>query len=160
MSAITESIFKKGYIPLACDGRGAIAWRGEYIKGFWMWNRQFTRYRGGIRHIQTIKVEELKEAALRYWRDGWVPVKPVDEPVLRRLEEALRCHQGLKKEGVKFPDGPFLQLPEAIPEEHLGPEVRVYLGLPRSKSKKLVRVGKVSKKVIEAYKRARQGGGL
>ena len=155
MSAITESITKKGYIALAYDNRGAIAWRGEYLKDFWMWNRQFTKYKGGTKHIQTVKVEELKEAAVRYWRDGWIPVKPIDELLLRRMEEALRCHKGLARDGVSFPDSQFLTLPEPIPEAYLGPEVRAYLGLPKNKSKRLVREAKVPKKVLDAYKETR-----
>src|SRR3989304_7325265 len=105
------SVARKGYIPLAVSPLGGISWRGERLTDFWMWNRQYTVYRGGTRHIQTVMVTELKEAALRYWRDRWVPIRPVDEDFLRRMEEALRAHQGLKAEGVRLPDGPFLRLP-------------------------------------------------
>ncbi len=155
MSVMTESIVKKGYIALAYDNRGAIAWRGECLRDFWMWNRQFTRYKGGVKHIQTVRVDELKEAALRYWRDGWVPIKPIDEALLRRMEAALRCHKGLQRDGVSFPDSEFLTLPEVIPEAYLGPEVRAHLGLPKNKSKRLVRETKIPKKVIDAYKDTR-----
>ncbi|MBI5810364.1 MAG: hypothetical protein HZB21_04155 [Deltaproteobacteria bacterium] len=92
-----------------------------------MWNGQFTERMGEIRHIQTVKVTELKEAAIRLWRDGWVPIKPVHEDILRRMERALRRHKGLKGQGIIFPDTPFLEAPEPIDEKFFGPEVRAYL---------------------------------
>ncbi len=114
MAKVGDSIMKKGYIPIACDTRGAISWRGEYLHDFWMWNRQHMESKDGKRLIQTIRVTELKEAALRYWRDKWVPVEPVDEEFLRRMEQALRGHKGLRRQGVKFPEGEFLVMPEPI----------------------------------------------
>lgn len=124
-----NSFLKRGYIPLACNGYAGIAWQGDLLRDFWMWNGQFTEYAGGIKYIQTVKVTDLKEAALRYWRDGWVPVKPVDEDFLRRMENALREHKGLKGDGVRFSDRPFLTMPEAISIQFLGPEVKAYLGI-------------------------------
>lgn len=115
---------KKGYFPLALNRYAGIAWQGEYLKDFWMWNRQFNEEKGNRRHIQTVRVTELKDAALRFWRDGWIPVKPIDEGMLRRMEQALRCHRGLKAEGVRFPDTDFLKMPEEIPECHYGHEIR------------------------------------
>lgn len=135
---MTEGVFKKGYIPLAWDRYAGISWQGEHLGGFWMWNGKFTEYEGGVKHIRTVKVGELKEAALHYWRDKWVPLKPVGESFLRRMEQALREHKGLKREGVKFPDGPFLKAPEEIPEEYFGPDVRRYLGLRAKETDKLV----------------------
>lgn len=114
MAKVGDSIIKKGYIPIACDMRGAISWKGEYLHDFWMWNRQHMESKDGKRLIQTIRVTELKEAALKYWRDKWVPVLPIDEEFLRRMEQALRDHRGLKRQGVKFPEGAFLEMPEPI----------------------------------------------
>ncbi len=114
-----------------------IAWQGEHLKDFWMWNRQFNGRKGDIRHIQTVRVAELKEAALRYWRDGWIPIKPVDEGMLRRMEQALRLHRGLNAEGVRFPDAHFLKMPEEIPGCHYSPEVKELLGFKRDKAEGL-----------------------
>ncbi|MFQ5465706.1 MAG: hypothetical protein ACE5EI_07240 [Thermodesulfobacteriota bacterium] len=111
------ALVKKGYIPLAMNEYGGISWQGERIDELWMWNRQFNVLEDGTRTIQTARVTELKEAALRYWRDGWVPVGPVDDGLLRRMEDALRSHQGLRRAGVSFPGGRFLGPPEEIPEE-------------------------------------------
>lgn len=102
---------KNGYIPLAANRYGGIFWQGEGLKDFWMWNRQYITTEDGSRVMQTVRVGELKEAALRCWRDGWVPVSPVDDEFVRRMEDALRRHQGLKKEGVTFPEGTFLEVP-------------------------------------------------
>ena len=143
---------------MAAGPNSAISWRGEFLHDFWMWNGLFNEYRGGVRHIQTVKIEELKEAAIRYWRDGWVPIRPVDEGLLRRMEAALRVHQGLKRAGIKFPETAFLKPPEPFPEEFLGPEVRQYLGLPEGKPRRLVRNDRPGRKVIEAYKKTRGGG--
>jgi len=103
---------KKGYIPLALNRYAAIAWQGEYLGDFWMWNGQYNAGAGST--PQTVKVTALKEAALRYWRDKWVPLK-WDEDLLKRMEDALRAHKGLKAEGVAFPAGRFLPEPGAVP---------------------------------------------
>ena len=153
MSGMTESIMKRGYMPLAFDTRGAISWQGEYLHDFWMWNRQFMEYAGGIKHAQTVRVMELGEAALRYWRDRWVPLKPVDGAFLRRLEDALRNHAGLKAEGARFPEGAFLEMPEDIPQEYLSPEARKHLGLEKKDTGKLVRKDRLSKRVLDAYRK-------
>lgn len=129
MTLTIKSFLKKGYIPLSLNSLAGIAWQGELIQDFWMWNRQYMEYKDGRRYIQTVKVSDLKDAALRYWRDNWVPLKPVSSALLRRMEAALREHKGIRGEGIKFPDGPFLDMPSPIPEEHFGPEVRAYLGL-------------------------------
>lgn len=152
MGGLTESIMKRGYIPLAFDTRGSISWQGEYLHDFWMWNRQFMEYAGGTRHIQTVKIIELGEAALRYWRNSWVPIKPVDGAFLRRLEDALRNHAGLRADGVRFPEGAFLEMPETIPQEYLSPEARKHLGLEKKPLKRLVRKDRVSKRVLDAYR--------
>jgi len=120
---------KRGYIPLTCNSYAGIAWQGEYLPEFWMWNGCFTSSEDGSRYIETVRVSELKEAALRLWRDGWVPLRPVDGALLRRMEQALRAHRGLREQGAEFPDGPFLDAPAPVPEEHLSPEAREYLGL-------------------------------
>ena len=115
---------RKGYMPLAMNEYGGISWQGERIDELWMWNRQFNVLEDGTRTIQTARVTELKEAALRYWRDGWVPVGPVDDGLLRRMEDALRSHQGLRRAGVNFPEGRFLAPPEEIPEELMPADLR------------------------------------
>lgn len=139
---------------MACNRYAGIAWHGEYLRDFWMWNGQYIEYKNGIKYIQTVKVDTLKEAALKYWRDGWVPVKEIDEHFLRRLEQSLREHPGLKKEGVRFPDTPFLKAPEKIPLKHLGPEVRAYLGLKQGKIKASPKE-EAPGKIIEFFKKTR-----
>lgn len=113
--AIIDNFIKKGFTPLACNKYAGIAWQGELLKNFWMWNRVISDS-GGVKYIQTIKVTDLKEAAIRYWRDNWVPVVDIDEAMLRRMENALRAHKGLKAQGNTFPDGPFLSMPESLPD--------------------------------------------
>ncbi|MBI5826702.1 MAG: hypothetical protein HZB84_09695 [Deltaproteobacteria bacterium] len=157
MAITVDSFLKRGYVPLACNQYAGVAWRGEYLKDFWMWNRQYAEYSGGVKYIQTIKVTDLKEAAFRYWRDGWVPLKPVDEGLLRMMEKALRGHRGLKKNGVKLPDNDFLKMPEEIPEKYLGPEVRRHLGLNDGHAVTLQREDELSGESLEAYKKTRGG---
>ena len=120
---------RNGFYHLAADMRGGIAWQGEILRDFWMWNRQFTENKDGSRVIQTVRVMDLKEAAIRYWRDKWVPLVPVDEDFLRRMEATLRAHRGLRDLGVTFPAGEFLSMPDPIPEDALCDEVRAYMGL-------------------------------
>ncbi len=127
MTITTLDFIKRGYTPLACNGLAGIAWEGEFLADFWMWNRQFSVDDNGARFIQTVQVTDLTQAALRYWKDGWVPIKPVDDAFLRRMEAALRRHKGLKRPGQTLPDTPFLRLPDRIPDEYIGPEVRCYL---------------------------------
>lgn len=146
MSSIAEKIVKKGYIPLSCDMRGGISWQGEYLPDFWMWNRQFTEHGGGAKYIQTVRVTELKEAALRLWRDKWIPLKPIDEDLLRRMEEALRRHKGLRNRGEVFPDTPFLEMPDPIDEKFCGPEVKAYLKIPEGNAKRPPRKAARTKK--------------
>lgn len=155
MAITVESFLKRGYVPLACNQYAGVAWRGECLKDFWMWNRQYAEYSGNVKYIETIKVTDLKEAALRYWRDGWVPLRPVDEGLLRMMEKALRAHRGLKKNGVKFPDNDFLKMPEEIPEKYLGPEVRRHLGLEDVQPVTLKREDELSGEPLEAYKKTR-----
>jgi len=156
MSAKSARPVKSGFYPLASDVRGGIAWQGELVRDFWMWNRQFTEYSGGVRLIQTVRVADLKEAALRYWRDKWVPLKPLSADVLRRMEVCLRAHQGLRDAGITFPEKAFLEFTEPIPEEFMGAEVRKHLGLGEQKSKRLVPESRVNKKVIAAFKRSKE----
>lgn len=155
MAITINSFLKRGYTPLACNNYAAIAWQGEYLSDMWMWNGQFTGYKGGVKHIQTVKVTDLKEAAVRFWRDGWTPVKPVDDLMLRRMEEALRSHKGLKAEGVIFPDDAFLKTPESVPVEYLGPEIRVYLGLPDSGAAATEREDALTPEQLEEFRRSR-----
>lgn len=157
MRLTARSFLDRGYIPLACNRYAGVAWQGEYLKDFWMWNSQLTHYEGGVRLIQTVKVSELKEAALRYWRDGWVPLKPVDSAFLRRMEGALRAHRGLKKEGIDFPDTPFLKMPEPIPVEFFGAEVRAYLGLKADDNVELKPQNAISTDALESYRKTRGG---
>jgi len=147
---------KKGFYPLASDVRGGIAWQGELVRDFWMWNRQYREYDGGIRLIQTVKVRDLKEAAIRYWRDKWVPLRPLSSELLRRMEDCLRGHQGLRNAGITFPSTVFLEPLETIPEELMGAEVRKHLGLGLGKTKGLVPEVRVNKKVIAAFKRSKE----
>lgn len=144
-------------MPLAYCACGVVAWQGEYLPDLWMWNGQYNVYKGGVRHIQTVKVTTLKEAALRYWRDGWVPVRPVDDAFLRRMEAALRGHRGLGAEGVCLPDEPFLREPEPIPEEYLSQEMRVYLRMPRlaAQGGRLVREGEIPEETLNEFRRRR-----
>jgi len=156
MSVTIDSFVRRGYTPLACNKYAGIAWQGEFIKDFWMWNGQVTEYEGGVKRIQTVKVGDLKEAALRYWRDRWVPLKRVDDELLRRMEGALRAHGGLKSEGVAFPDGEFLRRSQPVPEELMGPEVREYLGLKSRPEGRLERVGEVLPRVLDIFRQTKQ----
>ena len=119
MTLSAETFLKKGYTPIACNRYAGIALQGEYLRDFWMWNRQYIERSDKSMTIQTVQVTDLKEAALRYWRDGWVPLAGADEDILGRMEDALRRHRGLKWEGVKFPDGRFLKKPEDLSEDFL-----------------------------------------
>lgn len=121
----TGRLLKKGFTPLAANRFAAISWQGETLREFWMWNGQLMNGPDGA-FIQTVKVADLKEAALRYWRDGWTPLK-WDHALLGRMEESLRRHRGLQNQGVVFPDGRFLKEPEAIPPEHLTPALTNYM---------------------------------
>jgi len=147
---------KKGFYPLASDVRGGIAWQGELVRDFWMWNRQYTEYSGGVRLIQTVRLTDLKEAAIRYWRDKWIPLKSPSSDLLRRMEDCLRAHQGLRDAGITFPSTDFLAPLEAIPEELMGAEVRKYLGLSLGKTKGLVPEVRLNKKVMDAFKRSKE----
>ena len=155
MSLTARSFLDKGYIPLACNRYAGVAWQGEYLADFWMWNTQLTQCEGGNKRIQTVKVNELKEAAIRYWRDGWVPLKPVDEDFLRRMEGALRTHRGLKKEGVNFPDGPFLKMPEPIPVEFLDAESKNYIGLKEVEKTEIKPQNSKSEDALESFNKDR-----
>ncbi len=152
MSGICEAMLKKGYVPLRGDNLAAIGWQSEHLKDFWMWTRRFMENDDGTRRIRTVKVTELKDAAIHYWRHGWVPLKPVDDALLRRMERVLREHRGLKREGVRFPDTPFLERPGPIPEEFLGQAEREFLGLDK---KTLKRTGR-KKRVYPASKRRKE----
>ncbi|MFQ5737117.1 MAG: hypothetical protein ACE5GY_09715 [Thermodesulfobacteriota bacterium] len=155
MTLTVDSFLRRGFTPLACNRYAGIAWQGEYVKDLWMWNRQLTEYRGGIKRIQTVRVTELKEAALRYWRDRWVPLRPVNEDFLRRMEAALRANRGLKRDGVCLPEGEFLRMLEPIPEEFMGPEVRAYLGMKELAGETLVREDAAPKEAVESYRQTR-----
>ncbi|MDP2689922.1 MAG: hypothetical protein Q8P48_07395 [Deltaproteobacteria bacterium] len=158
MSVTIDSFLKRGYTPLACNRYAGIAWQGEYLDDFWMWNRQLTEYKGGIKRMQTVRVADLKEAAMRYWRDRWVPLKPVGTEFLRRMEAVLRAHQGLKKEGVCLPDGEFLRMPEPIPDEFMGTEVRAYLGMEDRAEGPLVSENTAPEWAIESYRQTKGRG--
>jgi hypothetical protein len=120
-----------------------------------MWNGQVTEYEGGVKRVQTVKVTELKEAALRYWRDGWVPLRQADDELLRRMEASLRVNRGLKREGVTFPDGEFLRRKESVPEELMGPEVRAYLGIEGGSEERLERAGEILPAVLDSFRQTR-----
>lgn len=113
---------KKGFTPLAVNRFAAVSWKGEPLGEFWMWNGQFTQGEQGM-YIQTVKVTDLREAAVRCWRDKWVPLK-WDSALLRRMEASLRSHRGLKAQGAVFQDAPFLPDPDEIPAEYITPELQ------------------------------------
>lgn len=117
------TLLKKGFTPLAANALAAISWQGEALGEFWMWNGQVMKGPEGI-VIQTVKVTDLREAALRCWRDNWVPLK-WDRALLRRMEASLRAHRGLKAQGFTFPEGHFLQDPGEIPAEYVAPALPV-----------------------------------
>ena len=102
-----------------------MSWQGEHLGEFWMWNGQLTRCHEKT-SIQTVKVTDLKEAAIRCWRDKWVPLK-WDSVLLRRMEACLRSHRGLQKQGMVFPDEPFLPEPVEIPSEYITPELQKFM---------------------------------
>jgi len=156
MTANNARPVKKGFYSLASDIRGGIAWQGELLRDFWMWNRQFTEYKGGVRLIQTVRVTDLKEAAIRYWRDKWVPLKPLSDDILRRMEDSLRRHQGLRDAGITFPASPFLEATEPIDEKLMGSAVREHLGLKDVKATRLVQEVKLNKKAIDAFKKSKE----
>jgi len=160
MSVTIDSFIKRGYTPLACNKYAGIAWQGEALQDFWMWNGQVTEYEGGVKRAQTVRVGDLKEAAVRYWRDRWVPLKPVGEELLRRMEGALRKHAGLKGEGVNFPDGEFLRHREPVPEELMGPEVRAYMGLERRTEERLERVSDILPRALDNFRQTRKQTGV
>ncbi len=113
MGLNAASILKKGYTPLAMNKYAAISWQGEHLRDFWMWNGQFIESHNG-KKIQTVRVTDLKEAALMMWRDKWVPLDS-DDGLIARMESALRGHKGLKAAGLSFPDTSFLKAGE-IPD--------------------------------------------
>lgn len=117
MAIEISRLLKKGFRPLAANKFAAISWQGEELRDFWMWNGQLM-YGAEGQFIQTVRISDLREAAVRYWRDGWTPLRWEDS-LLRRMEESLRGHRGLKAQGVSFPEGHFLERPENIPDEYL-----------------------------------------
>lgn len=121
MAIDLSSLLKKGFTPLAANRFAAVSWQGEPLSEFWMWNGQLMGS-----SIQTVKVTDLKEAAIRCWRDNWVPLK-WDSVLLRRMEVCLRSHRGLQQQGVVFPDAPFLPEPMAIPSEYITPELQKFM---------------------------------
>ncbi|MBI4950033.1 MAG: hypothetical protein HY955_07815 [Deltaproteobacteria bacterium] len=116
MATSIGSYIKRGYIPLAVNRHAGIAWQGEPLHDFWMWNRQFIEEAGGGKVLQTVKVNDIKEAAKRYYCDGWVPIKKIDAGLLRRMEAALRRCSNLRD---KLPQEEFLKDPDPLPEEYL-----------------------------------------
>lgn len=112
MSGVIKKMTSKGYMPLAGNEFAAIGFEGRGLKDFWMWTGKYIESSGGEKIKKTVKVDSLKEAALHYWRDKWTPMESIDEDFLLDMENALRGHIGLKKQGVKFPDGEFLVMCE------------------------------------------------
>lgn len=156
MSDLSEAMLQKGYIPLAATELTGIGWQGELVEDFWMWNRKFNEFEGGIKHIRTVKVAELKEAAIHYWRDGWIPLRPLSNKTLRRMEAVLRAHPGLK--GVQIPEGEFLEKAANIPLDYIGPEVRVFLDLPLGPELgNLVPKEKVDREILASFKEGLEG---
>src|SRR4030067_1172251 len=105
MAIDISSLLKKGFTPLAANRFAAVSWQGEPLSEFWMWNGQITHGKQGP-SIQTVKVTDLKEAAIRCWRDKWVPLR-WDSAFVRRMVASLRAHSGMYKQGMGFPEAPF-----------------------------------------------------
>ncbi len=158
MTDLSESMLEKGYIPLAATELAGIGWQGELLEDFWMWNRKFNEFEGGIKHIRTVKVRELKEAALHYWRDGWIPLRPVSNEMLRKMEVVLRAHPGLKGKGVDIPEGEFLEKAKNIPLDYIGPQLRAFLDLPEGPALgPLVPKEKVDREILASFKEGFEG---
>ena len=148
-SAIRKKMTDKGFTCLGDSGTGAsYFFQGRYIKDFWMWTRKLTEYTDGSVSIRTVKVTDLREAALHYWRDKWVPIKPITHEVLRAMEAELRMHVGLQKEGVQFPNGEFLEY-AFVPEDYLAPQ-----DLTGKK-----RVGEIDSDIIDSFRKQKQSEG-
>ena len=98
---------------------------GEQLKDFWMWTRKVTEYKDGTKQFKTVKVVLLREAAFHFWKDGWMPMEPITEEFLRKMEQALRSHPGLQMQNVQFPNGEFLEMPQALPEGIVMPGVKI-----------------------------------
>ncbi len=152
MSGVAEAMVRKGYTPLAAARDIGIGWQGERLYDFWMWNGKYSEYEGGIKFIRTVKVNDLKEAALHFWRDGWVPLLPISDSLLRRMESALREHKGLSSQGLRVPDGEFLKKPEAIPKEEMGPDVRKLMSLPEIDTDGLRPKMELSEAMLKSYR--------
>ena len=124
MAISIGSYIKRGYIPLAVNRYAGIAWQGEPLQDFWMWNRQFIEEAGGGKVLQTVRVNNIKEAAKRYYCDGWTPIKKIDKAFLRRMEAVLRRCSNLRD---KLPQGEFLKVPEGLPEEYLSTALKTMM---------------------------------
>jgi hypothetical protein len=75
------------------------------------------------------------------------------------MEDCLRAHRGLRDAGVTFPPGEFLTMPEPIPDESLGDEVRAYMGLPPAKNcakKRPAPAGRLGRKALAAYRKSKK----
>jgi hypothetical protein len=66
------TLLKKGFTPLAANRLAAVSWQGEYLGEFWMWNGQLNKG-GRSQSVQTVKVSDLREAAIRCWRGRSIP---------------------------------------------------------------------------------------
>jgi hypothetical protein len=122
MPVLQRQTPKKGYIPIGNNGVGFF--QGTYLKDFWMWTGKTTKFEDGTEQIKTVRVKDLKEAALHYYRDKWIPVEPITDDMLRAMEVELRAHQGLKREGVDLLDTEFLEL-RTIPGDYIMPGVDI-----------------------------------
>ena len=125
VEAILKRLEQKGYFPMTVAGGIVTSHQGAVLKDFHMWTRKLYEYEDGTKQIRTAQVIELKEAALHYWRDGWVPTKPIEEDLLRLFENELRNHGGLKREGYNFSDSSFLEMPAEIPAEYALPGAEI-----------------------------------
>lgn len=121
---------------------------GVKLENFHMWTRKITEYKNGQKQMRTVRVNLLREAAFHYWKDSWVPIDPISEEFLRSMEQALRTHPGLHLQNVQFPDGGFLEMPQALPENLLMPGVEI----------DSTPVGELSPEAIEAMKASRPSG--
>lgn len=123
LSMISKKMKEKGYIPLAADNMIGIGWEGTSIENLWMWNRQYVKNAEGKKELKIVKVENLKDAALHFWRDNWVPIERISDVFLREMENSLRNNMGLKKKGIIFPSETFLDRPAKIDKKLMSKEV-------------------------------------
>lgn len=129
LSVISKKMKEKGFIPLLSDNLIGIGWEGTSLDNFWMWNRQYMKNEEGNKELKIVKVGNLKDAALHFWRDNWVPIERISDGLLREMENSLRNNIGLKKKGIVFPNDEFLERPKKIDKKLMSKEVKEKLNV-------------------------------